>query len=62
MMRLGHLSQTLSQTAVKALISIALTATGKEAVAPQAQGGQLWAPQAQLASPGLSAPVTSQLV
>lgn len=62
MKRLGPLSQTPSQTAVKPLISIVLTATVKEAVALQAPGGQLWAPQAQLASPGLSEPVTSQLV
>lgn len=62
MKRLKPQSQTPSQTAVKPLISIALTATGKEAVAPQVPGGQLWAPQAQLALPGLSAPVTSRLV
>lgn len=61
MTRLGPRSQTPSQTAVKPLISIDLTATEKEAVAPQAPGGQLWAHQAQLASPGLSAPVTNQL-
>lgn len=55
-------SQIPFQTAAKLLISIALTATGKEVVAPQALEGRLWAPQAQFASPGLSTPVTSQLV
>lgn len=62
MKRLKPQSQTPSQTAVKLLINIALTATGKEAVALQAAGGRLWVPQALLALPGLSAPVTSQLV
>lgn len=62
MMRPGPQSQIPFQTAVKLLISIVLTATGKEAVAPQTLGGQLWAPQAQFASPGLSTPVTSRLV
>lgn len=62
MTRLVPQTQTPSQTAVKPLISIAQTATGKEAVAPPPPGGQLWALQAQPASPGHSGPVTSQLV